>query len=232
MSIRKEDFVEGGMYHVYNRGVDKRTIFEDKQDFYQFLDMMDLFNQSRSLGSRPVYRYPVNMKHRGKTSMLVEVVAFCLLPNHFHFILRENIEGGISKFMQKLGTGYTMYFNQKNERSGSLFQGKFKSKYIETQEYLDYLSVYVNLNFKIHKIDKNLTKKQREKYDGDNYRSSFSEYIYDKVKNRRCVNKYVLQSFNNNKKDYLSFANRQVVAMINKKDNEFQHRGKTSMLTK
>jgi len=223
MSIRKEKFIPGGIYHTYNRGVDKRTVFEDKQDFYQFLDMMDVFNQDRSLGSRLVYNYPVNVKHRGKTSMLVEIVAFCLLPNHFHLILKENVEGGISKFMQKLGTGYTMYFNQKNDRSGSLFQGKFKSKFIETQEDLEYLSVYVNLNFKIHKIEDFLTQKQKKKYDGDGYRSSFYEYIHDDVKNKRCASKIVLRSFKNRKK-YLEYADRQVVAMIAKKDNEFNNK--------
>jgi REP element-mobilizing transposase RayT len=223
MSIRKEEFFVGGLYHIYNRGVDKRIVFEDKQDFYQFLDMMDIFNQDRSLGSRLVYNYPINIEHRGKTSMLVEVVAFCLLPNHFHLILREKVDGGISKFMQKLGTGYTMYFNQKNERSGALFQGKFKSKLIETQKYLEYLSVYVNLNFRIHGVHKYLSKKQKEKYDGDSYRSSLHEYIYDDIKNRRCVSEVVLKSFKNKEK-YLEYANRQVVAMIDKKDNEFNKR--------
>jgi len=220
MSVRKEEFVPGGIYHIYNRGVDKRTVFEDKQDFYQFLDMMDIFNQDRSLGSRLVYNYPVNIKHRGKTSMLVEIVAFCLLPNHYHLILKENVEGGVSKFMQKLGTGYTMYFNQKNDRSGALFQGKFKSKLVETQEYLEYLSVYVNLNFKIHNVDKKLTSKQRKEYDGDAYRSSFYEYIYDDVKNKRCSSEVISKSFKNKEK-YLEYANRQVVAMISRKDNEF-----------
>lgn len=223
MSIRKEEFVVGGLYHIYNRGVDKRTVFEDKQDFYQFLDMIDIFNQDRSLGSRLVYNYPVNIKHRGLASMLVKIVAFCLLPNHFHLILEENVEGGISKFMQKLGTGYTMYFNQKNDRSGALFQGKFKSKFVETQGYLEYLSVYVNLNFKIHKVDKYLNNEQNDKYGGDRYRSSFHEYIYDNVKNKRCTSKTVLRSFEN-KRQYLEYANRQVNAMLDKKDNEFNNK--------
>jgi REP element-mobilizing transposase RayT len=223
MSIRKEEFVIGGIYHIYNRGVDKRTVFEDKQDFYQFLEMLNMFNQDRSLGSLEKYKYPVNIKQRGKTSLLVEIVAFCLLPNHFHLILKENIEGGISKFMQKLGTGYTMYFNKKNIRSGSLFQGKFKSKLIETQEYLEYLSVYVNLNFKIHKVDKKLTLLQKKKYEGAGYRSSFHEYIYKEIKHKRCVSEIILGGFKD-RKNYLEYANRQVIAMINRKDNEFKEK--------
>jgi len=224
--MSKKELYTGELYHVYNRGVDKRTVFEDKQDFYQFLEMMDYFNQDRSLGGLKIYKYPVNLKHRGSTSVLVEVVAFCLLPNHYHLILRQVCDGGISKFMQKLGTGYTMYFNKKNERNGALFQGRFKAKMIEVQEHLEYLSVYVNLNFKIHKVDKNLSARRKKKYDGTAYRSSFNEYIYDDIKNRRCVSGVVLQSFRS-KQDYFKYANRQVMAMIDKKDNEFntKHRG-------
>jgi len=218
--MAKKELYTGDIYHVYNRGVDKRTVFEDKQDFYQFLEMMDFFNQEKSLGGLKTYKYPVNIKHRGSTSALVEIVAFCLLPNHYHFILKQICDGGISKFMQKLGTGYTMYFNKKNSRSGALFQGRFKAKKIETQETLNYLSVYVNLNFRIHKVDKTLTKLQKKKYKGDGYRSSLYEYIHEDVKNRKCVVDSVLDNFGGSGKKYLEFANRQAVAMIEKKENE------------
>ncbi len=170
MSRRKEDFFTGEYYHIYNRGVDKRTVFEDKQDFYQFLEMLKYFNSEESFGGLKMSKYPKNLKHRGKTSVLVEVVAFCLLPNHFHLILKQKKEGGISKFMQKVGTGYAMYFNKKNQRTGALFGGKFKSKHVKTDKYLDYLSVYVNLNFKVHKIKEDKNKEQ-------NYRSSYFDYI-------------------------------------------------------
>ena len=219
MSIRKEEFYVGGIYHVYNRGVDKRVIFEDGRDFFKFFQMIELFNQEKSSGSIKEYQYPKNLKDGGKASVLVEVVAFCFLPNHYHLILKQVAEDGISRFMQKLGTGYTMYFNKKNERSGSLFQGKFKARHVGTQAYLEYLSIYVNLNFKIHKII--TSKKEKELYGGEKYRSSFSEYIGD-VKNKRCNVGYVLDSFGRGKDvgiKYKEYADRQLQSMLDAKNS-------------
>ena len=76
-------------------------------------------------------------------SALVEIVAYCLNPNHYHLIVKQISEKGIERFMQKIGTGYTNYFNKRYERSGALFQGKFKSIHIDSNEYLLHLSVYV-----------------------------------------------------------------------------------------
>ncbi len=83
-------------------------------------------------------------------SALVEIVAYCLNPNHYHLIVKQISEKGIERFMQKIGTGYTNYFNKRYERSGALFQGKFKSIHIDSNEYLLHLSVYVNRNYRIH----------------------------------------------------------------------------------
>jgi len=107
---------------------------------------------------------------------LVSIIAYCLLPNHFHLVLRQESEDGISKFMQKLGTSYTMYFNQKYKRSGSLFQGKFKANIIGGDFGLPVLSVYVNLNYIHHKIDpkENLVK------------SSIFEYLDKDLDNSIC----------------------------------------------
>ncbi len=211
MSIRKIRFSTDEFYHIYNRGIDRRVIFEDSQDFFKFLQIIDLFNQENSLGGVPQYKYSKKIKNGGKASMLVEVVAFCLLPNHFHFILRQNIEGGISKFMQKIGTGYTMYFNKKNKRNGSLFQGKFKAKHIGTQEYLNRLSVYVNLNFKVHKI------KRDESGRNNKYRTSLPEYIKN-MKTNLCTTGYILDSFTRDKKEYEQFANRQLRGILKNKE--------------
>jgi putative transposase len=76
----------------------------------------------------------------------VDICAYVLMPNHFHLLLREKADGGISRFMQKLTTGYTMYFNKKNERSGALFQGRFKAKHANDDRYLSYLLAYIHLN--------------------------------------------------------------------------------------
>jgi len=76
----------------------------------------------------------------------VDILTFVLMPNHYHLLLRQRVDGGISKFMQKLGTGYTMYFNEKHERSGALFQGRYKSVHIEDDRQLLYIPHYIHLN--------------------------------------------------------------------------------------
>src|SRR5690606_36166474 len=81
---------------------------------------------------------------RGKT--LVEIGAYCLMPNHFHILLKSKEDDGISKFMNKLGTSYSMYFNRRYERTGILFQGRYKAKHVESDEYLKYLFSYSHLN--------------------------------------------------------------------------------------
>lgn len=81
---------------------------------------------------------------RGET--LVDIAAYCLMPNHFHLLLREKEEGGVSRFMQKMTTAYTMYFNKRYDRTGALLQGKFKSQHAKDDRYLRYLIAYIHLN--------------------------------------------------------------------------------------
>jgi len=107
---------------------------------------------------------------------LVVVVAYALLPNHFHLLLKQNADKGIAKFMQKLGTSYTMFFNKQEGRSGALFQGKFKSNHLDGDFALPTLSAYVNLNHKHHKIDAN----------NNLVKSSLSEYLGTDFSNGIC----------------------------------------------
>ena len=146
MSLRKTNFVEGEYYHIYNRGVDKRNIFSNKSDLGRFFQSMKEFNTKDPIGSLYENSFIKKKELGGKASKLVKFIAYCLNSNHYHFILTPLVEKGIEKFMQRIGTGYTMYFNEKNKRSGSLFQGKFKSKHINSNEYLLQVSSYVNLN--------------------------------------------------------------------------------------
>ena len=155
MSIRKIQFNKDHYYHVFNRGVDKRNIFELQEDLYYFFKRLIDLNKDGTNHSINNNRY----KGQGRVAKdedagaLVSIVSYCLLPNHFHLVLKQESEGGISKFMQKLGTSYTMYFNQKYKRSGSLFQGKFKANMIDGEFGLPVLSVYVNLNYMHHRIN-------------------------------------------------------------------------------
>lgn len=192
MSLRKTNFVEGEYYHIYNRGVDKRNIFSDKSDLKRFLQSMDEFNTKNPIGS--LYENSFIKELGGKASKLVNFIAYCLNPNHYHFILTPLVEKGIEKFMQRLGTGYTMYFNEKNKRSGSLFQGKFKSKHIDSNNYLLQASSYVNLN----NYDKNgIIKKSLNA-------SSWIEYIQPNNRNF-CEKSIILGQFQS-KKEYEKFA--------------------------
>lgn len=150
MGVRKEAFVTGEIYHCYNRGVDKRDVFMTLEHFDYIIKICDLFNQVESLGGIKEYSLKKNCVNRGER--IVTILSYCFNPNHFHLLLRQEVDGGVSKFMQKLSTGYTMYFNKDQNRSGSLFQGKFKSKHVGTDVYLKHLLVYVNRNNEVHGI--------------------------------------------------------------------------------
>ncbi len=143
-------FGDDEWYHCYNRGVDKRRIFETGRDYDRFLLTMYASN-----GSSPVHISNLkastlsatiqnNVFERGEP--LVIIGAYCLMPNHFHFVLKETVSGGIARFMQKVCTGYTMYFNKKQERTGALFAGSFKSKHVPDDRYFKHLVSYVHLN--------------------------------------------------------------------------------------
>lgn len=151
MAIRDHDIAAPQEYfHCYNRGTDKRTIFEDQQDYIYFLKSLRAYNSCHATGKLRLSEQIE--KQDGLKHPLVNIVSYCLLPNHYHLVLENLVEGGISKYLQRIGTGYTLYFNQKNQRSGSLFQGKFKSKHITTHQDLEQVTAYVYLNNKIHDI--------------------------------------------------------------------------------
>ena len=192
MAQRKVEFVEGEYYHIYNRGVDKRNIFNNKSDMKRFLRSMEEFNTIDPIGS--LYENSFVKELGGKASKLVNFIAFCVNPNHYHFILTPLVEKGIEKFMQRFGTGYTMYFNTKNKRSGSLFQGKFKSKHIDSNEYLLQVSAYVNLN----NCDRN------GKVTNPLSASSWEEYG-ELIKTNFCDKTIILEQFKS-LKEYRAFA--------------------------
>jgi len=147
MSIRKVKFVEGEYYHIYNRGNSKQKIFHDEEDYLRFIALMYISNTSQKFDFYNLNRNKDFSIYNLETKdQYVSIGAYCLMPNHFHILITEKIEGGISNFMQKLSTAYAMYYNKKYERSGSLFEGKFKSKHIDKDNYFKYLFSYVHLN--------------------------------------------------------------------------------------
>jgi putative transposase len=145
--MRKIKFVNEYFYHIYNRGVEKRNIFCDKNDYFRFIHCLYEFNDNK-----PIKNFSRSLEEE-RTSIIkdsrqpiVDIICFCLMPNHFHLLVKQREDKGITNFMQKLGTGYTMYFNKRNERDGVLFQGTFKATVVERDEYLMHLSRYIHLN--------------------------------------------------------------------------------------
>jgi len=166
MSTRRIQFIDGEFYHIFNRGVDKREIFSSPVDYDRFLMGVILLNDNhdglmiewrdfhKSQPNKTLQDFLKGTFRKGRErEPLVDVIAYCLNPNHYHFILKQVREKGIERFLHKLGTSYTKYFNKKNGRSGSLFQGVFKSVHIDSNGYLLYLSAYVNKNNFIHKYN-------------------------------------------------------------------------------
>lgn len=139
------------LYHVYNRGVDKRIVFIDKKDYLRFYQSLHLFNTKEPSVNFDLAN--VRFRNSCETEKIVEIHAYALLPNHFHLVIKQLTDGGISELMRRISTGYTSYFNQRNDKSGALFQGVFKRVHVATQEQYQYLFAYVNENHFVHNID-------------------------------------------------------------------------------
>ncbi|MBI5798617.1 MAG: transposase [Candidatus Yonathbacteria bacterium] len=197
--MRNIVFSNGEFYHVYNRGTDKRAVFSDESDLNRFMQSMEEFNTVEPIGS--IFENSFSKKHQlgNPTSKLwqggvneeklVNFVAFCLNPNHYHFILEQLVDGGVSMFMKRLGGGYTKYFNEKHKRSGVLFQGKYKAVHVDSNEYLLHSSVYVNLNDRVHQLGNPTSKLVKS-------RSSWEEYIGES-KNNFCSKDIILEQYKN-----------------------------------
>ncbi len=198
--MRKNLFVNGEFYHIYNRGTDKRVVFPAVEDYDRFIQSMVEFNCLEPIGS--IY-WNSFIKHQlsCRTTKLVNIISYCLNPNHFHMILQQNADNGISEFMKRLG-GYTRFINIKHKRSGVLFQGKFKSKHIDSHEYLLRVSSYVNLNNRAHRLTKD-------------FRSSWDEYI-GQIKKGLCSKDIILSQFKD-KNEYKIFAEEALENILERK---------------
>lgn len=169
---------------------------------------MDIFNNSDSVGS--FERVIASRRHGVSTSIpeqnrLVKFTAYCLNPNHFHFIIQQVTEKGIERFMHKLGMGHSKFINTKYKRSGALFQGSFQAIHIDSNEYLLHLSAYINLNDKVHRYRHGISTK-----------SSWKEYINENYANPVCDKDIILGQFRNNK-DYKKFAEESLCGIVERK---------------
>ncbi|MEK7558696.1 MAG: transposase [Patescibacteria group bacterium] len=206
MPRRLLPLVEGQVYHVFNRGIDHRPTFDDKLelkralasiDYYRFVSQPLKFSKFLKLSGAERNKLEVKFKTGPK---LIDILSFCLMPNHFHFLLRQVSDKGISKFLSNFQNSYTRYFNTKNERIGHLFLGQFKAVLIETDEQLLHVSRYIHLNPITSYIVKDFNSLLKYPW------SSLPEYIKEES---FCETDTIL-SFFKKREDYTDFLKDQV----------------------
>jgi putative transposase len=150
MPTRKTPLVIDHVYHIFSRGVNRTPIFYQKKDYQRFLDLIKYchfadypikFSKLKSLSNKERGKIKSRLKEN-----FVEFIAYSLMPNHFHFVLKQKIENGISQFINRLLNSYTKFFNTKYKRSGPLFEGRFKAVLIESDSQFHHVVRYVHLN--------------------------------------------------------------------------------------
>lgn len=205
---RKFAFSVGEYYHIYNRGVEKRDIFMSPEDHTRFHKMLFVANGTKPVVFKTIQGRPLDIIETGEK--IVAIGAYCLMPNHFHLLVKEIVEGGISIFMEKLSTGYSMYFNKKHDRTGALFQGKFKAEHVDSDEYLKYLFAYIHLNpvkliEPIWKETGIRDKKKAEKYLLRHVHSSYLDYIGKEREERLILSKNEFPEYFHDTRDFSEY---------------------------
>lgn len=200
----KPVYANNYFYHVYNRGVAKRNLFDSDFDYLRLLKTFSFYleNENKPKFSRIDEKELHKILKIEPQKPLVEIYAYCLMPNHFHLLLRQIIDNGISIFMRRSLDSYTRYYNVKNDRVGTLSQGRFRAVLVESDEQLIHLSRYLHLNPYISGICK----------DNSLYSwSSYHYYLKDK-KDRLCHSDFILkmmgssQNYREFVEDYASYA--------------------------
>lgn len=153
MAQRKTILATNEIYHIYNRGVEKRPIFIDKRDYSRFIAITNYYRFANcpmrfSYFKLLSYEEKDNLfkKLEKESDKLVEIFSFCFMPNHIHFLLKQLADKGISKFMAKITNAFSHYFNIRHNRKGYLFQGNFGASRIEDDEQFIHVSRYIHLN--------------------------------------------------------------------------------------
>lgn len=195
MSPRKAPLVNGEIYHVFNRGTSLQPTFFNNRDYQRLLNAMIYYRNielpmklSLFLTVAGDKRNEFINKASEKANFWVEIISFCFMPNHIHFLLRQIEDNGISRFIGKMTNSYTRYLNTKQKRSGPFFQGRFKAVRIENSEQLLHCSRYIHLNPLTSYVVKNEIELENYSY------SSFPEYL-GKIKKEICQKKIILDQF-------------------------------------
>lgn len=201
--MRNIKIAPGEYYHIFNRGVNKQLIFHETTDWARFLFLILHFQSPvifQNIG-RPTKEFVKHSVFNINSDEIikkryVELTAFCLMPNHFHLIVKEVKEGGISQYMQRVLNSYTKYFNTKYKKSGHLFQGPYKAVHVENNEQLLYLSAY------IHRNPREFTNwsGKEEKYQWSSYQDLVKQNRFEKL-----INSDIITDQFKNKNDYNNF---------------------------
>ena len=204
--MRTVKIIPGEYYHIYNRGVNKQKIFLDERDWIRFLFLILYFQSPINFPQigRSISYFVKNRAFDIKKEVVdkiiknryVELINFCIMPNHFHLTIREIKENGVSQYMQRILTAYTKYFNTKYGRSGHLFQGPFQIVHIKNNEQLLHLSAY------IHRNPREL--KQWKEKEHQYPWSSYQDYIKENRWNNILKPQIILEQFSN-KREYKDF---------------------------
>ena len=141
----RKEYGAGGYYHIYNRGVEKREIFLDEQDFKVFLNYMKFYLAQPSLQGQALQKSSPSKVSKNYYDQ-IELLAYCLMPNHFHFLVKQSTNRGIAEFMQSLVLKYVLYFNKKYNRVGGLFQSRYKTVLINDENQFIYITKYIHRN--------------------------------------------------------------------------------------
>ncbi|MBI2593950.1 transposase [Candidatus Daviesbacteria bacterium] len=187
MPYRIPGFENFAFYHLFNRGVNKQDIYGIGSDYQRFIQTLIYYQYS---GPKPKFsnQNRFKLKDFRNNSKIVNLVCYCLMPNHFHLLIQQATEGGIREFMGKLSNSYTKYFNTRHNRTGPLFQGEFKAVLVESDEQLIHVSRYIHLNPYVSEITKNLNFYPY---------SSFLEYS-NPSSSEICTKQPILQFFQKN----------------------------------
>ena len=209
--MRKTQIAPGEYYHICNRGVNKQVIFHNTRDYFRFLFLILYFQSSETFDQlgRVVDKF---VQHRVLDiaeivikKRTVELVSFCIMPNHFHLILREITEGGISTYMQRVLNAYGKYYNTKYEKSGHVFQGPYRAVHIKDDRQLLHAAAYIHKNPREIKGWTN----REDKYQW----SSYSDYIKDNRWGDLLIPDIVLGQFRN-PKEYQKFVETSPAKML------------------
>lgn len=192
---RSFNFSPDEFYHLYSRGVERRVIFLDKSDYLRFVILLYVCNSKKPIHVSNFSDWKsFDFFNLPRSERLIDVGAYCLMPNHFHLLIRELSDDGASIFMKKLLTAYSMYFNKKYHRTGALFESKFKAQHVDNDNYLKYLFAYIHLN-PIALIDSKWkergvnNKVKSEKYLDEYKYSSYFEYCGKDRKEKTILNR-------------------------------------------